>query len=165
MDLETSMVAAAVTTKEGASATDRVMVIMKAANGIPLSAHGCSMEREARATDTKATQRTGPRLASGYSMVQATRATDVVTTQGADCSLGLRGEAKQEQEMQESKKMILKMANTLEHRYQAPASIFHLAPRSSRGLPWLAGPITWAPGSSPASSCDGHYGSTAISYV
>jgi len=28
MDLETSMVAAAVTTKEGASATDRVMVIM-----------------------------------------------------------------------------------------------------------------------------------------
>jgi len=91
MDLETSMVAAAVTTKEGASVTDMVMVIMKATNGIPCSAYGCSIERETRATDTEAIQRTGPRLASGYSMVTATRATDVVTTQGTDCSLGLRG--------------------------------------------------------------------------
>jgi len=38
MALETSMVAAAVTTKEGASATDRVMVIMKATNGLSRSA-------------------------------------------------------------------------------------------------------------------------------
>jgi len=80
-----------VTTRKGASATDRVMVIMKATNGIPRSACGCSMERETRATDTKAFQRTGPRLASGYSMVKATRATDVVTSQGTACSLGLRG--------------------------------------------------------------------------
>ena len=61
--------------------------------------------------------------------------------------------------------MILKMAKTMEHRYKAPASIYHLAPRSSQGLPWLAGPITWAPGSLPASSCDRHYGRTAICYV
>ena len=62
MDLETSMVAAAVTTKEGASATDRVKVIIKATNGIPRSAYGCSIERETRATDTEAIQRTGPRV-------------------------------------------------------------------------------------------------------
>ena len=60
MDLETSMVAATVTTKEGASATDRVMVIMKATHGIACSACGCSTERETRATDTEAFQRTGP---------------------------------------------------------------------------------------------------------
>ena len=98
------MVAAAVTTKEGASATDRVRAIIKATNGLPRSAYGCSIERETRATDTEAIQRTGPRLASGYSMGTATRATDVVTTQGADCSLGLRGERKEKKRKEKKEK-------------------------------------------------------------
>jgi len=62
------------------------------------------MESETRATDTKAIQRTDPRLASGYSLVKAARATDVVKIQGTDCSLGLRENKREEKKREEKKR-------------------------------------------------------------
>jgi len=81
IDSETSMVAAAVTTKEGASATGRVMDIMKATNGIPRSAYGCSKERETRATDcdsgcSKNRPQVGIRLLNGEGNVRDGRSDD-----------------------------------------------------------------------------------------
>jgi len=130
MDLETIVVAGTVTTKKGASATDRVMIFMKATNCIPRSAYGCSMERETRATDTQASQRTGSRLASGYSMVKATQSAEQGTTQGTDCSLWLRRE-KEEQNTKDQKDQKDDSKDGRDPGAHGPGSCFYLPPWSA----------------------------------